>query len=58
MPVTGHEPGLKLAETVLREADRRRKAAQMQYLTQQFRLDVLDILHEKQTGHWGARRRG
>jgi transketolase len=54
MPVTGHKPGLKLAETVLREADRGRKAAQMQYLAQQFRLEVLDILHEKQTGHWGG----
>ena len=26
----------------------------MQYLAQQFRVEVLDILHEKGTGHWGG----
>ena len=34
--------------------DRDRKAAQLQYLAQQFRIAVLDILHEKGTGHWGG----
>jgi hypothetical protein len=41
-------------KAVLRESDRRKKAAAMQYLAQQFRVTVLDILHEKQTGHWGG----
>jgi len=30
------------------------KAALMQYFAQQFRTEVLDLLHEKGTGHWGA----
>ena len=37
--------------------DRQRRiarAAQLQYLAQQFRITVLDILHEKGTGHWGG----
>ena len=42
------------ATAVLGESDRRKKAAAMQYLAQQFRVTVLDILHEKQTGHWGG----
>jgi transketolase len=41
-------------EQVLREQDRRRKAAELQYLAQQFRITVLDILHERGTGHWGG----
>ncbi len=41
-------------ESVLEEKDRGRKAALMQYLAQQFRVMVLDILHEKGTGHWGG----
>ena len=36
------------------ETNRDRKAAMMQYLAQQFRLTVLDILHDKGTGHWGG----
>lgn len=40
--------------TVLAETDRTKKAAAMQYLAQQFRVQVLDILHEKGTGHWGG----
>ena len=39
---------------VLKETGRARKAAMMQSLAQQFRIAVLDILHEKQTGHWGG----
>jgi transketolase len=31
-----------------------KKAARLQYLAQQFRVMVLDILHEKGTGHWGG----
>jgi transketolase len=42
------------AETVLRQTSRTRKAAVLQYLAQQFRLTVLDILHKKGTGHWGG----
>ena len=41
-------------EHVLREQNRRRKAADLQYLAQQFRITVLDILHECGTGHWGG----
>jgi transketolase len=39
---------------VLRERDRHKKAAMMQYLAQQFRLDVFDLLHAVGTGHWGG----
>ncbi len=39
---------------ILREPDRSRKALLLQRLSQQFRITVLDILHEKQTGHWGG----
>lgn len=40
--------------SVLDESDRSKKAEMMQYLAQQFRVEVLDILHEKGTGHWGG----
>lgn len=36
------------------EAGRRKKAAELQYMAQKFRLTVFDILHRKQTGHWGG----
>ncbi|MFB3826765.1 MAG: transketolase [Bryobacteraceae bacterium] len=39
---------------VLREPDRAKKAAQLQYLAQLFRIKVLDVLHDKGTGHWGG----
>ncbi len=39
---------------VLREANQDRKIALMQCLAQQFRVEVLDVLHERQTGHWGG----
>jgi transketolase len=39
---------------VLQEKDRKRKAAMLQRLAQEFRITVLDILHEKGTGHWGG----
>jgi transketolase len=39
---------------VLTAPDRRESAARLQYLAQQFRIEVLDILHEKGTGHWGG----
>lgn len=41
-------------QTVLQEKDRKRKAALLQRLAQEFRITVLDILHEKGTGHWGG----
>jgi transketolase len=53
MPVADAALALDL-KSVLQEADRQKKAAQMQYLAQQFRVTVLDILHEKGTGHWGG----
>ncbi len=40
--------------TLLAESDLTRKAAAMEYLAQRFRIQVLDILHEKGTGHWGG----
>src|SRR5689334_6626466 len=39
---------------VLHETDPKRKAAGLQCLAQQFRVIVMDILHKKQTGHWGG----
>jgi transketolase len=38
----------------LTEANRARKTAMLQALAQRFRVDVLDILHDKGTGHWGG----
>ncbi len=43
-----------LPAAVLAEQDRNMKAARMQCLAQQCRVEVLDILHEKGTGHWGG----
>lgn len=45
---------LPAVTAVLNETDRTRKAALMQCLAQQFRITVLDILHDRQTGHWGG----
>jgi len=44
---------LKL-QALLQEKDRRRKAAALQCLAQEFRLTVLDVLHDRGTGHWGG----
>ena len=41
-------------QQLLHEPDLRRKTAKLQWLAQQFRLNVLDILHERGTGHWGG----
>ena len=41
-------------KAVLHEKDRKRKVAMLQRLAQEFRITVLDILHEKGTGHWGG----
>jgi len=41
-------------KAVLNETGLKKKAAQMQYLAQQFRVDVFDNLHDKGTGHWGG----
>lgn len=53
MPEPGTARALDAA-SIARLTDRAKKAAQMQYLAQQFRVTVLDILHEKGTGHWGG----
>jgi transketolase len=39
---------------VLQESSRPKKAAMLQYLAQEFRITVLDILHSRGTGHWGG----
>jgi transketolase len=39
---------------VLQEKDRPKKSRLIQHLAQEFRIDVLDILHAKGTGHWGG----
>ena len=52
-PTVTATPALDI-QAVLAEPHRARKAAQLQYLAQFFRLRVFDILHEKQTGHWGG----
>ncbi len=44
---------LELQE-ILSESDLTKKADMMQYQAQYLRLKVLDILHEKGTGHWGG----
>lgn len=53
MAVTAVGKRLEL-RAVLQETDRTKKSAMLQYLAQQFRITVLDILHEKGTGHWGG----
>ncbi|MCX6638113.1 MAG: transketolase [Acidobacteria bacterium] len=45
---------MAIAETVNRRETRRGKAARLQHLAQEFRIQVLDILHQKGTGHWGG----
>lgn len=47
---------LRTLETheILSQQDLGQKAALMQYQAQYFRLKVLDILHDKGTGHWGG----
>jgi len=41
-------------DAVLNQLDLKKKSAMMQYLAQLFRVDVLDNLHDKGTGHWGG----
>src|SRR2546421_12556659 len=36
------------------QTERQKKAARMQHMAQEFRVTVLDVLHEKATGHWGG----
>ena len=38
----------------LAEADSLKKINLLQYLAQQCRIDVFDVLHDKGTGHWGG----
>ena len=42
------------AKEILKEKDLKKKASMMQYLAQQCRVDVFDVIHEKGTGHWGG----
>ncbi len=42
------------SQKLLKETNLSKKAALLQYLAQQCRIDVFDILHEKGTGHWGG----
>jgi transketolase len=44
----------KLEEMTLAEKDPARKARLVKALSSRFRLEIFDILHEKQTGHWGG----
>jgi transketolase len=39
---------------IISEKDITRKARLIQYLAQQCRVDVFDLLHDKGTGHWGG----
>ncbi|MGA2771415.1 MAG: transketolase [Bryobacteraceae bacterium] len=41
-------------EAVVREKRRDKKSAMVQYLAQEFRVKVLDVLHDRGTGHWGG----
>jgi transketolase len=41
-------------QTVIQEKDRKKKSAMVQFMAQEFRIIVLDILHKKGTGHWGG----
>ena len=41
-------------ETVVQERRRDKKSAMVQYLAQEFRIEVLDVLHDRGTGHWGG----
>lgn len=42
------------AQKIVTETDIAKKASMMQYLAQQCRIDVFDVLHAKGTGHWGG----
>jgi transketolase len=53
MPIEARDLAVD-AGKVLCQKDRRRKAADLELLSQQFRIAVLDILHERGTGHWGG----
>ncbi len=41
-------------QAVAAESDQIKKNAHIQYLAQENRVDVLDLLHDKGTGHWGG----
>jgi transketolase len=44
----------RMLQTLLQEKDRKKKAAMLQRLAQECRLTVLEVLHDKGTGHWGG----
>jgi transketolase len=45
---------MTLERRILAEPDMGRKAAMLTALAARFRIEILDILHRKQTGHWGG----
>ncbi|MFH2114222.1 MAG: transketolase [Spirochaetota bacterium] len=45
---------MTLEERILAEADPSRKIKLTAALAKRFRIEMLDILHDKQTGHWGG----
>ncbi|MFZ1932742.1 MAG: transketolase [Thermoguttaceae bacterium] len=51
IPLPGRELDVR---AVLQEPHRPKKAAMLQYMAQRFRVAVLDVLHDKGTGHWGG----
>jgi transketolase len=53
MSVAARPDGVDIQQA-LTEPDRHRKAARLQHLAQRCRVTVLDILHDKGTGHWGG----
>ena len=44
----------RVLQTLLQEKNRKKKAPMLQRLAQECRLTVLDVLHDKGTGHWGG----
>lgn len=45
---------MRLEERLLSEREGPRKAALIAALAARFRIEMLDLLHKKQTGHWGG----
>ena len=45
---------MTLEEDALAERDAGRKAALLSALAARFRIEMIDILHDRQTGHWGG----
>lgn len=45
---------MELEQRILAESDRAKKTRLIAALARRFRVEMLDILHQKQTGHWGG----